>query len=109
MGCTRTLTGYERGATNPHCKLRKPNPHLEVFKEYRKCFGSRTTRGPDHEPEDRGTVPGSEALGGQTKFISETLSEKMLIFEMKIKNVGFVNNLFCQSNSSKTNLANEAL
>ena len=38
-----------------------------------------------------GTVPGSEALGAQTKFISETISEKQLISEINFKNVGFVN------------------
>ena len=36
-------------------------------------------------------VPGSEVLAGRTKFISETLIEKMLIFKIKFKNVGFVN------------------
>ena len=30
-------------------------------------------------------------MGGGTKFISETLSEQMLIPEIEIKNMGFVN------------------
>ena len=30
-------------------------------------------------------------MGGRTKFISETLSDKMLNLEMEIKKVGFVN------------------
>ena len=41
-----------------------------------------------------------DRVGTRTKFwrgnqfISETLSEKMLIFKMKAKNVGFVNIVF---------------
>ena len=45
---------------------------------------------PGHEPEGGGGAK----WGCGTKFISGTLSEKMLISKMKIKNVGFVNIVF---------------